>query len=118
MNGRLEHVPSGAVENHSVATGEQYVFEGELWRWRPEEGGTWIFVSLPFDVADEIDETVLNKGGFGSVRVEATIGGTTWRTSLFPSKEHRTYVLPVKAAVRRANGLAEGDAAQVTLLVL
>lgn len=90
-------------------------FDAELWRWRAEEGGSWFFVSLPFDLADEIEETCGPKRGFGSVRVEVTIGATTWRTSLFPSKEHRTYVLPVKAAVRNANNLAEGDTAAVTL---
>lgn len=95
-----------------------YAFEAELWRWRAEEGGTWIFLSLPFDIADEIDETSGPKRGFGSVRVEVRIGPSTWRTSLFPSKEHKTYVLPVKAAVRKANKLDEGDTAGVTLTLV
>lgn len=95
-----------------------YAFEADLWRWRPEEGGTWIFLSLPFDLADEIDETSGPKRGFGSVRVEVTIGNTTWRTSLFPSNEHKTYVLPIKAAVRKANQLDEGDTASVRLTLV
>ena len=41
--------------------------------------------------------------GFGSVRVEATIGGSTWRTSIFPSDD--AYILPIKKAVREAEGL-------------
>jgi len=95
-----------------------HAFEAELWRWRAEEGGSWIFVSLPFDLADEIDETSGPKRGFGSVRVEVTIGSVTWRTSLFPSKEHKTYVLPVKAAVRKANDLDEGDTASIRLALV
>lgn len=95
-----------------------HTFEAELWRWRAEEGGSWIFVSLPFDLADEIDETSGPKRGFGSVRVEVTIGPVTWRTSLFPSKEHKTYVLPVKAAVRKANDLDEGDTASIRLALV
>ena len=54
--------------------------------------------------------------GFGSVRVEARIGATTWRTSVFPDK--RGYVLPVKKAVRRAESLEVGDPARVTLELL
>ena len=61
-------------------------------------------MTLPEDAADEIkaiaDGSV--RRGFGSVRVEATVGPTTWRTSIFPSKESGSYVLPVKKAVRTA----------------
>lgn len=95
-----------------------YSFRAELWRWRAEEGGAWYFVSLPFDLADEIDEVAGPKRGFGSVRVEVTVGAVTWRTSLFPSKEHKTYVLPIKAQVRKANTLSEGDATDVVVTLV
>ena len=88
-------------------------FEAELWRWKAQE--SWIFLSLPFDVADEIEAVAEPGKGFGSVRVEVTIGTSTWRTSVFPSAEEKTYVLPVKKAVRVANGLEVGDACRVGL---
>ena len=47
-------------------------------------------------------------GGFGSVRISATIGATTWQTSIFASKDVGGYLLPLKAAVRKAERLAEG----------
>lgn len=53
--------------------------------------------------------------GFGSVRVEATVGGTTWRTSVFPDSRGGSYVLPVKRAVREAEDLDDGDQVTVTL---
>ena len=49
--------------------------------------------------------------GFRSVRVTATIGGTTWRTSIFPGSE--AYVLPVKRAVRTAERFEAGDTVAV-----
>ena len=55
--------------------------------------------------------------GFGSVPVEATIGRTHWRTSLFPSKSAGGFMLPLKAAVRRAEGFGEGDSVRVILKV-
>lgn len=92
-------------------------FTADLWRWKArdeETGGSWFFVSLPFEVADAIDEAGPSRG-FGSVRVEVTIGSSTWRTSVFPSKGERTFVLPVKKAVRDKEGLVEGAPATVTL---
>lgn len=95
----------------------RYSFRAEVW----EHHGTaaWYFVSLPDDEADDIEERYGGSaGGFGSVRVEVTIGRTTWRTSLFPDSKRRTYVLPVKKAVRVAEGLDAGVTAAVALRVL
>lgn len=95
----------------------EHEFTADLWRWQArdeESGGAWFFVSLPFEVADAIDDTAPRKG-FGSVRVEVSIGSSTWRTSVFPSAEERTFVLPVKKVVRTAEGLVEGGPCRVRL---
>jgi hypothetical protein len=47
--------------------------------------------------------------------VKVTVGRTTWTTSIFPSKEQKSFILPVKAAVRKAEGLADGTTASVHL---
>ena len=52
--------------------------------------------------------------GFGSLRVSATIGDTRWQTSVFPSRKEG-WTLPVKAAVRKAEDLSEGDEVALTL---
>ena len=52
--------------------------------------------------------------GWGSLKVVATIGESRWSTSVFPSKDSG-WILPVKAAVRKAEGLGVGDAVEVTL---
>ena len=94
----------------------EFQFEAAVWKWQGDGPATWRFVTLPFDLTDEIDElTTGRQGGFGSVRVEVTVGRTTWATSVFPSKEHKSFILPVKAAVRKAEGLADGTIASVTL---
>lgn len=87
-----------------------------LWQW---SSGNWFFVTVPEDASDEIAEASEGAtGGFGSVRVEVTCGATTWRTSIFPSKSAGAYVLPMKRAVREAEGLAEGSAAYLRLRLL
>ncbi|SKA98020.1 protein of unknown function [Agreia bicolorata] len=76
----------------------------------------WVFVSLPLDASDEIRErTSVPRPGFGSVYVTATIGSTTWTTSIFPESGGGPYVLPVKKTVRSAEGIAVGDTATVTV---
>ena len=91
-----------------------YRFTAPLWKWKGDS--PWHFVTLPFEQADEIDErTTASQGGFGSVKVRVTVGGTTWTTSLFPSSGQGSYILPVKAAVRKAEGLREGEPVSVLL---
>jgi hypothetical protein len=84
-----------------------------LWDARRTE--TWTFVSLPGDQSDEIRDLAGGpRRGFGSVRVRATIGNSTWRTSIFPDSQ-AGYVLPVKRSVRTAEALDVGDVATVTV---
>ncbi len=96
-----------------------YEFDAPLWEWAARRLDRWTFVGLPEDVADEIAERAEPVArGFGSLRVEVTIGATTWRTSIFPSGSDGTYVLPVKRAVRDAEGLGTGDVAHVRLTLV
>jgi len=91
-------------------------FEAELWIWDARKGETWTFVSLPVDASDEIrDLTGAQRRGFGSVRVRARVGATTWQTSIFPDSKVGAYVLPIKAAVRKAQSLSAGDTTAVSV---
>ena len=90
-------------------------FTAPLWL---HDGGSWHFVSVPLDLSEDLREELAGRtAGFGSIRVEATIGTTVWRTSVFPSSTGE-YVLPVKQQVRRNEDLHEGDAATVELQTL
>ena len=92
-----------------------WTFEAEVWR-HDGSSAAWYFLTLPFDVADEVEERASGaERGFGSVRVEVTIGSTTWSTSVFPDKARQSYVLPVKKAVRQAEDLDDGSPVTVDL---
>lgn len=94
-----------------------------LWIWTsPEAPASWHFLTIDGEAAEAIRATALmrrleggQRRGWGSIRVTATIGDTKWQTSVFPSKESGGYLLPVKAAVRKAEGLTAGDAVTVRL---
>ena len=89
----------------------------QLWMWSGESA-TWYFLTIPDDLSSEIRaESLLRRGGFGSVRVEVTVDDVTWRTSVFPQK-NGGYLLPVKADVRRRANIAAGDEVIVKLELL
>lgn len=79
-------------------------FEGEVFRWDARLDSSWYFVALPPELSDDIRETQTHRRGFGGVRVEATIGSSTWRTSIFP-QAGGVYILALKRAVREREGI-------------
>jgi Domain of unknown function (DUF1905) len=88
-----------------------------MWIWTGENG-SWHFITVPEDQSDEIRVHCLaSMRGFKSARVEATIKGVTWRTSVFPVKSGG-YFLPVKKEVRCKADIAAGDEVQVELKLL
>jgi hypothetical protein len=89
-------------------------FSAPLWRWSARSESWW-FVTVPPELSDELAELPLPPRGFGSIKVMATIGATTWSTSVFPSDQQRGYVLPVKKAVRAAEGIIDGATVDVAV---
>lgn len=85
-----------------------------LWRWSGE-GGSWHFITVPEALSGQFRaRSLAQRGGFGSVRVDARIGEISWRTSVFPQKSG-DYLLPVKADVRRRAGISAGDEVRVEI---
>jgi Domain of unknown function (DUF1905) len=92
-----------------------------VWLWRsaakPDAAG-WFFATIDPQTAAEIKYAMLGMSrAFGSVKVAAQVGDTRWETSLFPHKETGGFILPLKASVRKAEGVAEGDVIRVVLEV-
>ena len=105
-------------------SGETVSFAAALWRWQGNGSGSWHFVSATGEAAQAISAHALvdrlergRRRGFGSVKVEARIGDSRWATSVFPGSSG-DWILPVKAAIRKAEGLGEGDSAVVELELL
>lgn len=91
-----------------------WTFTAELFRWQGD--GAWFFVRVPQETSDDVRDSLTGPpGGFGSVRVDVTLGGSTWSTSLFPEKAAGSYVLPVKKQIRTAEGLDDGDTVTVEI---
>lgn len=94
-----------------------FEFEGTVFRWAANPA--FFLVSLPKDASDEIHE--ISEGltnGFGSLKVEARVGSVVWRTSIFPESKTGLFDLPLKAEIRKKNGLVEGSLVSVSVEVL
>jgi Domain of unknown function (DUF1905) len=109
------HPPACGTRLAWQAEPVRVVFDAELWLWDARRTETWTFVSLPASESEEIRDLAGRlRRGFGSVRVRAAIGNSTWTTSIFPAGQ-AGYVLPVKRQVRVAEALDVGDTATVTV---
>ncbi len=87
-------------------------FSGEIFVWRGPAPFT--FVAVPEGDGESIRSVASAVTyGWGMIPAQVRIGATTWRTALFP-KEGR-YLVPIKAAVRKAEHVASGDVVRVRL---
>jgi len=95
--------------------GEIIETSGPMVLWSGDKA-SWHFIKITGDAVGEIHLASMGMtGGFGSVKVNVTIGKTSWSTSVFPDKKSNGFILPVKAAVRKAEKLSEGDHISLTL---
>ena len=87
--------------------------------WLYNGNGGWHFLTLPAKQAAAI-RALFATGSrpFGSLPVSVTIGGTEWRTSLFPDKKAGSYLLPIKADVRKSEQIEDGMMVSATIHIL
>ena len=102
---------------------ETLEFTGPITRWQGEKA-TYHLLTIGGEVAEDIAMherlrrlEMGSRRGFGSVKVMARIGGTEWKTSVFPSKTGEWWLL-VGKKVLKAENLAAGDEARVAIELL
>jgi hypothetical protein len=78
-----------------------YRIRTKVWLYPGMAG--WHFLSVPKRAFQDM------KRGWGSLPVVVTIGKTSWRTSIFPDRASGTYLLPLKADVRKREHITRGD---------
>ncbi len=93
---------------------DEIMFEAEVIEWR---GPTpFLFAVVPDEHVADIRYAALSESyGWGVVPVVARVGASDFTTSLFP--RDGGYLLPVKVAVQRAEGVGRGDRVGVTMRV-
>lgn len=94
-------------------TGATWEFDGEVIEWRGP--APYLFVAMTPEDSDDLKDAARELVYWGQVPVTVRIGETEFTTALFP-KDGR-YLVPLKAVVQRAEGIAEGDVVSVSLEV-
>ncbi len=95
----------------------EITFEGEVWLYSAPKA-SWHFVTVPVETSAQVQFYAPHvKAGWGSIPVQVRVGATTWKTSIFPDKKTKTYLLPLKAQVRATERLAVGTRTEVSLIV-
>ena len=90
----------------------EFSFSATVWEWRGP--APYHFVSVPPDVAIEIKELASAVTyGWGMIPVSGKIGATMFDTSLWA--KNGTYAVPLKDAVRKAEGIALDDLVSIEL---
>lgn len=89
-------------------------FSGKIFIWKGP--APWFFVTVPAEQSSELKAiSGFVTYGWGVIPVAVQIGKTEWQTSLFPKDE--LYLVPIKASVRKAENLEEGDTVTIQLKV-
>lgn len=87
-----------------------YRIKEKVWLWGYDSGSPWHFISVPKKESIQIkkDFGKLSRG-WRSLPIEAKIGGTSWKTSIFLDSRTKTYLLPLKLSVRKSEDIFEGE---------
>ena len=95
---------------------KSFTFHEPLWQYPGK--GSWHFITLPEATAREVDFYFGHlRKGWGSLPVHAQIGEVVWETSIFPDKKSKSYLLPVKVAVRKRAQLKAGVSIDVQVTI-
>ena len=88
----------------------EIAFDSTIWYWRGP--APHYFVTVPAEQCRDLTAVVRSVTyGWGMIPATVRIGNTEWTTSLFP--KDGGYIVPLKASVRRAEQLDEGDTVTV-----
>lgn len=85
----------------------RYSFSSSVWQY--EGAGGWYFISLPLKLSQEIRLAYKSEeAGWGRLPVKVTIGKSEWDTAIWFDTGKKTYLLPLKAEIRKKENLHAG----------
>jgi len=83
--------------------GIKYEFTAKVWNYSSTAGiGGWYIACLPKEMSKEIRESLkFLEEGWGRLKMTAKIGNTQWETAIWFDTKLDTYLLPLKAEIRK-----------------
>jgi hypothetical protein len=97
-------------------TGIKYDFNSKPWKYTGP--ASWTFISLPEAFSREIRDNLRNEEeGWGRLKATVKIGNTEWKTAIWFDTKTNTYLLPLKAAIRKTENIEIDKDLAVTIWV-
>lgn len=94
----------------------RYEFEAKPWLYQGPN--PWCFISLPVELAEEIRSYMKpEEAGWGRLKITAKIGATEWKTAIWFDTKLNTYLLPLKAEVRKKERIQIGEGTKTYIWV-
>jgi len=84
--------------------------------WQHASPGDWYFASLPKEMAKEIRDSLKSEEeGWGRLKATAKIGNSEWKTAIWFDTKVDTYMLPLKAEIRKKEHIETGKQVAITI---
>ena len=94
----------------------KFEFSSKIWQHIGKGG--WHFVSLPHELSKEIrDNLKSEEEGWGRLKASAKIGNSTWNTAIWFDTKMNTYLLPLKAEIRKNEKLEIGKSIKAIIWI-
>lgn len=93
-----------------------YKFKTHPWLYNGTGG--WTFVSIPIEISTEIRDIFKSEEqGWGRLKIKAKIGETEWKTAIWFDTKHNTYLLPLKAEIRKKENIVLNKTINVNIWI-
>lgn len=84
--------------------------------WKYDGPAGWYFVTLPKVLSAKIRKSHgTSEEGWGRLKAAAAIGKSKWKTAIWFDTKAGSYLLPVKADVRKSEAIVENSSVQVKI---
>ncbi len=93
-----------------------FTFSATIWKHGLQ--GSWHFATMPVIMANEIRANLgMLEEGWGRLQCTAKIENTVWSTAIWFDSKHQSYLLPIKANVRKKLGITCDDLVNITVWI-
>lgn len=94
----------------------RYEFSAPIWQYSGP--GAWCFVSLPHAMSKEIRGNLQwMEEGWGRLKVSVLVGKSQWQSAIWFDTKRDTYILPLKAEIRKREKLMPNQEILVLILI-
>lgn len=99
--------------------GMKFVFSARPYHYSTSaEMSGWTFVSLPKEISMDIRYNLKwLEEGWGRMKVTAKIGNSEWKTSIWFDTKQDTYLLPLKALIRKKENISFDNDVEITIWI-